>query len=254
MSAALALHPATESDPGERSRWGVSVLSAALIEGGLLLALAWVALHQNQPPPPPPPIAIQLVAPQPVPAPPQPQVKTPPPPPKPVPVPRVRQVHVPQHRSEVAHVVHRQPPPPPKSQVVPHPAPLKPVVSPPHPAPVARVAPRPAPVVPTVIRMSDLPPSFIGAVRTAVQGAAQYPAAAAIETAAGTAHVEFLFRDGKVSAAHVVQSTGNSFLDEAAVQAVLRAHYPPTPKDFAGKMLDFTVDVIFTASQSNLDE
>ena len=254
MSATLALHSGAESGPGERSRWGISVLSAAAIEGGLLLALAWVALHPDQPPPPPPPMAIQLVAPQPVPAPPQPQVRTPPPPPKPVPVHRVQHVHVPMHHSEVAHVVHRQPPPPPKPQVVPHPTPAKPVVAPAHPAPVARVAPRPAPLAPAVIRMSDLPPSFIGAVRDAVQGAAQYPAAAALETAAGTAHVEFLFRDGKVSAAHIVQSTGNGFLDQAAVQAVLRAHYPRTPANFAGKVLDFTVNVIFTEPQSNLDE
>ncbi len=251
MSATLALHPAAETDSGERSRWGISVAFALLIEGGLLLALAWVALHPDQPPPPPPPMAIQLVAPQPAPTPPQPQVKTPPPPPKPVPVHRVQHVPVPLHRSEVAHVVRRQPPPPPKPQVVPHPVPAKAVVAP---APVARAVPRATPVAPAVIRMSDLPPSFIGAVRVAVQGAAQYPAAAAIETAAGTAHVEFLFRDGKITAAHVVQSTGNSFLDEAAVQAVLRAHYPPTPREFVGKLLDFTVDVIFTASQSNLDE
>ncbi len=252
MSATLALHPVVDGDSGERGRWGISVVSALLVEGGLLLALAWIALHPDSPPPPPPPMAIQLVAPQPAPAPPQPQVKTLPPPPKPVPVHRVQHVHVPMHRSEVAHVVHRQPPPPP--QVVPHPAPAQPVAAPANPAPVARVAPKATPVAPAVIRMSDLPPSFIGAVRDAVQGAAQYPAAAALETAAGTAHVEFLFRDGKVSSAHIVQSTGNSFLDQAAVQAVLRAHYPGTPEKFAGKTLDFTVDVIFTAPQSNLDE
>ena len=77
-----------------------------------------------------------------------------------------------------------------------------------------------------------------------------YPAAARMMGVTGQAVVSFRFCDGAVAQVDVAHSSGSGVLDRAAVEAVQRASYPPTPKELAGKTLNDLVHVQYTLEPS----
>jgi len=89
--------------------------------------------------------------------------------------------------------------------------------------------------------------------RRAVQAAAVDPAAAELSHEAGVVRVSFVYQDGVASAITVIGSSGFPLLDEAAVQAVRKAQFPPQPPDFAGRADQVVVDVIFREAATDID-
>ncbi|MDR3522110.1 MAG: TonB family protein [Acidocella sp.] len=234
----------TDNDSGSR-RFFMALVIGLLIEAAVLGSVLVVDKMQPPPtdkptivklsiiapappvpkPPPPPPV----VPPKPIPPPPVPVPVTPPPPPPPVP----------QH-----HAVTK--PPPPKHVVTPPPVTPPPVEqTPPTPTP----PPPPAPAAPSAGEL-DL---FRTAMRVAVRQAARTPPAAAMAHQFGVTRVSFTFLDGVVSNIAVVNSSGYPMLDEAAMQAVRDAHYPPVPPDMAGHADSVLVDVIFHPVETSVD-
>jgi protein TonB len=89
--------------------------------------------------------------------------------------------------------------------------------------------------------------------RRAVQEAAVNPAAAEMAHEAGVVRVRFIYEDGVASGITVIASSGFPLLDQAAVQAVRDARFPPQPPDFAGRASQVQVDVIFRAVAADVD-
>jgi protein TonB len=94
---------------------------------------------------------------------------------------------------------------------------------------------------------------FQAAMRRAVQEAAVNPAAAELAHEAGVVRVSFIYQNSVASAITVIGSSGFPLLDEAAVQAVRNAQFPPQPPDFAGRADQVQVDVIFRAAATDID-
>ncbi len=89
--------------------------------------------------------------------------------------------------------------------------------------------------------------------RRAVQAAAVNPQAAELAHEAGTVRVSFVYQDGAASNISVIGSSGFPLLDQAAMQAVRDARFPPQPPDFAGRADLVQVDVIFRAAAAEVD-
>jgi protein TonB len=215
---------------------------AAALGLGLLLELAALGLMLPllaQPPPPaqtPAPIKLTIVAP-PAPKPPPPTPKplppkpvTPPQPVTPLPPPRPVAQHI------IHHVVPPRPVPPPKT------------VQPP---PQLQAPPPPQPAAPSQGQV-DL---FRLEMKAAVQAVANsvYPQSAQMQHETGVPEVRFVYLDGVVSDIALAQSCGYPLLDEAAMQAVRIAHYPPEPENFNGQAETVTVSVIFQMAASTVD-
>ena len=239
-----------------------AALLALLIEGGLLAGGVYLWAHHAPPPLPGKPQVVQLTFPAlptppvaPPPPQPTPKVQTPPPvaPPPPVPVP-----------------VTPPPPPPPKPEPKPQPKPIpKPVPKPPERHPIVMHHPKPHPPVvhaeppppvatPAVVTpppvspprpaapvSRGVPASFEAKVRAAVQSALRYPPAAKMMHLTGKTQVGFVYRDGQISGAHIVVSSGSEVLDRAALAAVHAAQYPAPEGTAAGQTLNFRVWVVF---------
>lgn len=228
--------PMSRSAP-ERQRLYMAA-ALALIAEAALLGGVWVALLDSHAVPPPerPPTMLSLASmPAPV-AQPQPQ------PPRPV---------QPQPRPKPAVPVHRALRPEPQKPVEP---PRKPDVTPPpaptQPTPAAPTEPaRPVPTPPAPAAPSAPSPNFEGKLRAAIEAALHYPESARMSGIAGRTRVAFEYRDGVVSAARVVVSSGVALLDRAALEAVRDANYPKPEAAFAGKTLTEQLWVNF-----NLDE
>ncbi|MDA8416826.1 MAG: energy transducer TonB [Betaproteobacteria bacterium] len=205
---------------------------AALLEGLIALAFLWGLSREVKKELPPPVTQIQLTqAPEapktvpPPPVPPQPQ------PPKPVvrhtvPQPQPRPIPVP------------TPAPAPVAQAVPQVA-ATPTPTPPQPAAPA------APALPQHIRPADISVTFADKVRSAVQGAVVFPMAARAAHLSGETKVSFDYKDGSVSGAHVITTSGNTILDKAALAAVHSAHYPVATAEYVGRILTFEIWVRF---------
>jgi periplasmic protein TonB len=75
----------------------------------------------------------------------------------------------------------------------------------------------------------------------------EYPAAARQRRNEGTAVLTFtISRDGNVSEAHVVKSSGSSLLDREVMSMIRRANpLPPFPDDFTEKQITLSVPVLF---------
>ncbi|WP_296650752.1 energy transducer TonB [Paraburkholderia sp.] len=214
--------------------------AVALVVEMAILALAWSILRHKsaEPPRERPPTMLSLTStPAPKPAPPVPR----PQPPRPVVQPprphAVRPVH---------HVEHAVPPravPVPQPAPSPAPAPVAAAVPPEAAQPRAPVAP-PAPPAP-----SRASPTFESALRDAIQAALHYPESARMAGMAGRTRVEFQYRDGAVSGARVVVSSGVAMLDRAALAAVHDANYPKPEAGFAGKTLTEQLWVNFSLSE-----
>jgi TonB family C-terminal domain len=164
--------------------------------------------------------------------------RTVPPPPRPTAAPRPEV-----HRT----VAHQEPTPVP----VPTPAPAPPPVAPAPvtPAPVTPTPPQKvaeaAPAPPQHLRPADISLTFADQVRSAVQGAVVFPMAARAAHLSGQTKVTFDYKDGLVSGASVLTSSGNRILDKAALAAVHAAHFPAATAEYAGRILTFEIWVKF---------
>jgi periplasmic protein TonB len=220
----------------------------ALAVEAALLAGAWCMLRQKsvEPPPDRPPTLLSLTnAPAPQPAPVAPPV------PKPQAVHPAVQPPKPHETPPVRRVVHAAaprpvltPPPDLPTPNVPAPAPA------PTPAPTAAPAeppPPPAPAAPPAPARASA--SFEGALRAAIQAALHYPQAARMAGMSGRTRVAFQYRDGVVSDATVLVSSGIGMLDRAALAAVRDAHYPMPESGFAGKTLTEQLWVNFNLAE-----
>jgi protein TonB len=196
---------------------------AAATEAVILMTAAALVAWSAPPPPAPVPIPLQLTQAEPEPPkpePPKPQPKHREPAPRPVPAPR---------------------PLPQAPQPIPKPAeptPFnEPVPPPPPPPPSSNTAGKPDPAL-----------EYAAKVRTAVQAAVVYPAAAASMNFGGRTRVEFHLRDGVPSTIHITQGSGLGMIDRAALKSVQDAIYPPPPPPMQGKDLNYQVWVEFKRS------
>lgn len=226
----------------EKHRLPAAAVIALAVEAAIL-ALAWSLLQHKsaEPPQERPPVLLSLTSePPPRPAPPAPK----PEPPHPVVQPRPKVV---QPVRRVEHVAPRAVPVPvpvsPQAAPQPTPAPA------PTPAPVAAppvAAQPPAPMAPPA--SSHVSPTFESELREAIEAALHYPESARMSGISGRTRVEFQYRDGVVSAARVVVSSGVGMLDRAALAAVRDANYPKPEAGFAGKTLTEQLWVNFNLS------
>ncbi|NPT43956.1 TonB family protein [Paraburkholderia sp. 1N] len=234
----MATVPAT-GDVQEQTRL-FPAAALALIAEVLLLGGAFALLtHQSHVPAEPASTLLTLAAPVPSPAP----APAPAPAPKPVaaaPKPEVPQVRpvVPVHR--VAHVTPPRPTPVPTPMPAATPAPALPSATPSEAPP----APRPPPPQPAQAPAAPTA-SFEGALRAAIQAALRYPESARMAGMSGRTRVAFQYRDGVVSDASVVVSSGIGLLDRAALAAVRDAAYPRPEPAFVGKTLSEQLWVTF---------
>ena len=198
---------------------------ASLLEGMMILVFLYGLGREVETVEKPPVTLIQLTqapeAPKTVPPPPTPK----PPPPKP----------------EVHHTVaHQEPVPVP----TPTPAPPPVVPAPVTPAPSQEVA-AVAPMPPQHLSPADISLTFADKVRSAVQGAVVFPMAARAAHLSGQTKVTFDYKDGVVSSASVLTTSGNRILDKAALAAVHVAHFPAATAEYAGRVLTFEIWVKF---------
>jgi protein TonB len=83
----------------------------------------------------------------------------------------------------------------------------------------------------------------------AVQAAAFMPDAAKRQHREGRARLRFTYRDGVVDGIEVVESSQSRILDDAALAAVRRAHYPAVPSAARGRRLTLLVWIDFRLVQ-----
>ena len=162
------------------------------------------------------------------------------------------------------------PPTPPKEEprvkpvvkAIAHPTPVKVVQAPPKqaPAPVVADSPvavpqappaPPAPPPPQADKTAEKEAEFASRVKIAIQAAVVYPAAARNMGYRGKARVEFIFRDGSVHQAHIIQSSGIGMIDNAALAAVNNTRYPTAPDSLKGKDVPYQVTVTFDLNGGN---
>jgi len=241
------------TDRADGRRFALALAAGLALELGAL-ALALPILTHQHPPSDQQSQVVKLSIIAPAPAPPTPPPKLPPPPkpvitppplPPPPPLPVAPQIPLPPIPMAPAHFAHhlehiRHVPPPP---------PVNP--------PVPQAPPAPAPPAPSVIPQPsageiDL---FQAEMAQAVQRAANadYPAAAQMARENGEVALDFTFIDGAVQNIVIERSSGFPLLDEAAVQAVRDAAYPPEPPDFAGRPHNVRVVVEFHTAAVETD-
>ena len=239
----------------ERFRFAVALACAAILEaaaaGGLLITAgqhrpvqagdkAPMRISIQVPPAPPAPPPLLPAPPVPVPpavpvpmAPPLPQIPPTPLPDLKLPTPLARAHRM---RQETP----RQPPAVPRPTV-----PVSPIAPPRPPAPPRQ----PAQAAPSANEQSK----FEAALRQAVQASLIFPAGAQAAHEHGLARVRFRYRDGIVSDAVLLNSSGFPVLDNAALQTVRGARYPAAPGGFAGRSLAVDVDVVFRLRESDME-
>ncbi|WP_434109889.1 TonB family protein [Paraburkholderia caffeinilytica] len=222
----------------ERRRIYLAAALALVVETGVLAGAYLLLTHRQAEPPATVLTLAPAVVPTPTPAPAAPPV--PQAAPRPV-------VHPPQpvHRAE--HVVTQRPaihPPAPVVPPKPEPAPAAPSATPTEPPAVSHPAPPPvaAPAAPGA--------SFEAALRAAIQSALHYPESARMGGIAGRTRVAFDYRDGVISGARVVVSSGVGLLDRAALAAVRDAACPKPEPAFAGKTLSEQLWVTFNLNET----
>lgn len=98
-----------------------------------------------------------------------------------------------------------------------------------HPVAPPQVLQRPAQPV------SDPSASYNAQLAASVQAAFQVPMAAQELGFKGRTRVEFLLRDGRMTAPRIIQGSGLGVADRAAIKAVESAVYPPPPEALRGR-------------------
>ncbi|WP_321817712.1 MULTISPECIES: TonB family protein [unclassified Paraburkholderia] len=222
-----------------RLRLAGAAAMALCVEAALMAGVWAVLAHRSAPPLPPErkPTMLSLAS---VAAP----VPSPPAVTKPVVKPAEKPLVKPKPVEPVHRVVHATPPPEKTPAAAPAPAPA-PAPTAAEPAPVTHAPVQPA----TAAAPAGPGPNFAGKLRAAIQAALHYPESARMSGVAGRTRVAFTYRDGVVSEARVVVSSGVALLDRAALAAVRDADYPKSEPAFAGKALTEQLWVNF-----NLDE
>jgi len=215
------------SDEGSRTellwRRVIAYCAAAILEFALLAAI-WVALEpQPARPPDDDSAGIEMVA-----APPNPELATPVP--QKIELPALEPLQV-QSVHKMRLVIDRVLPIPSPQTALPNPPPTPPRPTSPPPAASSEVVDR-----------------FNAEVRAAIQAAIIYPPAARMMKQEGRTKVAFRLMQGHAEDPRVVQSSGISAIDAAAVAAVRDAAYPTPPAELAGKALEFAVFVEFNVS------
>ncbi len=227
--------------PG-KGYFGRSLLVGALIEAGILGAMAFLLGQKTVPQPPKPhPIAVHLVQP----APPKPKPKPVPPQPKPKPViqhhPLPRPVPRPIPRPVIHHVQPR-----PVPLLAKTPAPSAPVMQ--APKPVVAPPPPPPPPAPSPAVQQAAVQRYAALVRSQVQAQTRVPESVRLMGASGTAVVRFeLQPSGQLVWAHLERSSGVGAINRAALAAVKAGDYPPFSKNMPRKPTRFDVDVHISA-------
>jgi protein TonB len=244
------------NEPGGGRRFALALLAGMVIEliaFGVLLPvitrqkpppsnhqsivkLSVIAPAPQAPPAPPPP--------KPIPPPPKPVVPPPVPVPPPPPMPVAPPVPVPPPLAPPHHMVTHRPPP--RRHAAP------PRVTPPVQQPPPVEQPQPPAAAPAAPSAGELD-LFQAEMRRAVQAAAVNPASAELAHEAGVVRLSFIYQDGVASGITVIASSGFPLLDQAAIQAVRNAQFPPQPPDFAGRADQVVVDVIFRAAAADID-
>jgi protein TonB len=105
--------------------------------------------------------------------------------------------------------------------------------------PIIRVAEPPQPSV-------DVLTAYQVLLRAAVQNAILYPVAARAAGIRGNTRVAFDFRDGRVSNFEILQSSGSTIIDRAAIAAVSSAAIPQPPVELSGRQFRFAIVVNFS--------
>ena len=130
-------------------------------------------------------------------------------------------------------------------QPVPHPAPPQPVrpIAAPKPVPAAPAAPKPAPAAQNPAAEA----AYRAKLQSLIAARKQYPSMAEKMEAEGTVSVAFtVLANGAITGAHVANSSGNQWLDQAAVQAVNAVSGAlPFPADIHKTQWGFTIGVNF---------
>lgn len=95
-------------------------------------------------------------------------------------------------------------------------------------------------------------PDFARAVFNAIDAAKKFPAYVLLHGSAGTgkARVSFDYLDGKVKNIKIEESTGDAHEDEAAIEAVNDAVYPPPLKQYEGLQIHLSVGIVFQDIES----
>lgn len=83
-------------------------------------------------------------------------------------------------------------------------------------------------------------------IQAAVRAAATMPEAAILQHRTGRAQVRFSYLDGHAEALALAQTSRSRLLDDAALAAVRRAHYPPPPAPLRGRRLKLLVWIDFS--------
>lgn len=178
-----------------------------------------------------------------------------PPPPDPPPVPEPEAASVPMPVEPVSEAVPEplpepEPAPLPKPLALPRPAtkPLLPRVAPPparNPAPTQQAAAPAAPSTPARERPGA--PSYTAVLLSWLERYRQYPRLARLKRIEGTVILSLtLSRSGSLKAVAVKKGSGQSILDDAAVDMARRADpFPPLLATFAHDRIEFVVPVVF---------
>jgi protein TonB len=199
-----------------------------------------LSLAQFVPAPPPEPVAAPPVVPQPEPPKPEPKPVEKP---KPKPKPEKKPVEKPKPKPEP-----RPQPPQPEPDPEPVPAPkpqIQPVASPPAPRPVAAPAPQAAPAQASDNKAAEA--AYKARLQSLIATRKQYPRMAEKAEVEGSVEVSFtVMPNGTIIGAGLKKSSGNKWLDEAAVQAVNAASGAlPFPPDIHKAQWTFSVTVNF---------
>ena len=195
-----------------------------------------LSLAQFVPAPPPEPVATPPVVPQPELEPPKPESK---PVEKPKPKPSTKPVEKP-----------RLKPQPPKQEPTPEPAPapkpqVQPVAATPVSRPAAAPAPQAAPAQSTDNKAAEA--AYKARLQNLIAARKQYPRMAEKAEVEGSVVVAFtVMPNGTITGARVAKSSGNEWLDKAAVQAVnATSGALPFPPDIRKAQWSFSLTVNF---------
>jgi protein TonB len=200
------------------------------------------------PKPEPKPVPKPIPKPKPVPKPEPKPVPNPIPKPKPEPKPVPKPIPKPIARPEpIVKAVTEKPQPETVSRAesIPHPAPPQPVrpIAAPKPVPAAPAAPKPAPATNNPAAEA----AYRAKLQSLIAARKQYPSMAEKMEAEGTVSIAFtVLANGAITGAHVANSSGNQWLDQAAVQAVNAVSGAlPFPADIHKTQWAFTIGVNF---------
>ena len=94
--------------------------------------------------------------------------------------------------------------------------------------------------------------AFSYAEATAIDARKFYPKQALLEGAEGSVVVSFTYLDGKVSDVAIATSSKDKSLDNAAIQAISNARFPPPPPGYASKPLHMKVLLCYSLGSSNI--